>query len=304
MSDVEIAVCLKWVPDVKVWIDLDPVGSRPDPYDLVYEMNPNDRVALWEGLRLRENLGGRLTLLSFGPQGVDFMLRRGLALGADRAVRVVREDRAPLGQDITTDGLYEALNSLRMTLILCGEESADGMRGETGPALAARLGYDLVASVMEIKAVDPANRRVVVQKALGGGWGQTLECPLPAVLSFVAWNVSPFSPSILDFEPDINRSLQSLDQAIELFLPTSTHQEGPALGDIGPRESWQAASRRPEVLPAPDPQVPAAQRIKTIYASREREQSRGVMLEGSPEEVAVRLVDVLTRQGFAYPQDD
>src|SRR5207245_9203184 len=85
---VNIVVCVKQVPDTEAPIRITPDGSGIDETGLTLVMNYYDEHATEAGLRLREQFGGTVTLVSVGAERVKEALRTGLAMGADDALLV------------------------------------------------------------------------------------------------------------------------------------------------------------------------------------------------------------------------
>src|SRR5919206_2355588 len=85
---VNIAVCLKRVPDMELRFSIAADRKSLDPTGLKFEMGDFDGYALEVGLQLAEKHGGEVVVLSLGPDGAQEMLRKGLAMGAARAVHL------------------------------------------------------------------------------------------------------------------------------------------------------------------------------------------------------------------------
>src|SRR2546422_11154332 len=85
---MNIIVCVKQVPDTEAPIRITPDGSGIDDTGLTLVMNYYDEHATEAGLRLREQFGGTVTLVSVGAERVKEALRTGLAMGADDALLV------------------------------------------------------------------------------------------------------------------------------------------------------------------------------------------------------------------------
>ena len=86
-------VCIKQVPNVKE-VKWDPVTGSLIRKGIPSIINPNDRNAVEEALRLREKHGGAVTILSMGPSQVEEALREALAMGADHAVQLTGKEFA------------------------------------------------------------------------------------------------------------------------------------------------------------------------------------------------------------------
>src|SRR5215204_2180882 len=98
---MKIAVCIKRVPDMEMRFSLAGDRRSLDQAGLKYEMGDFDGYALEVALQLTETQGGEVHVISVGPAGVQETLRKGLAMGAARAVQV-KVDEMPV------DGLVSA----------------------------------------------------------------------------------------------------------------------------------------------------------------------------------------------------
>jgi electron transfer flavoprotein beta subunit len=189
---MKIAVCIKQVPTREWQPRLRDDKSWIRDQDVSYEMNEPDAYALEEALRLREKYGGEVVVCSVGPVRVRQVLREALARGADLALHV--EDESLVSADASTSAgaLAEAMTGEQFDLVLTGLQSDDQGHGQTGVALAERLGVPHSTIIMEIHVqvpesgtalTDGQSWRVRVKRELEGGWFQWLTMPLPALLT-------------------------------------------------------------------------------------------------------------------------
>lgn len=179
---MNIIVCVKQVPD-SANVRIDPntkVLMREGVQSII---NPFDMHALEAGLRLREQLGGRVTVLSMGPPQAETALRETLSYGADDAVLI--SDRAFAGSDTwaTTYVLSLAIKKIAsFDLIICGKQAIDGDTAQVGPGLAERLGLPYVTYVRRVESAE--NESLRVQRLMDDGY-DVLELPTPALLTVV-----------------------------------------------------------------------------------------------------------------------
>jgi electron transfer flavoprotein beta subunit len=159
-------------------IEFRPDGRDVDPGSLERSLNEWDACAVEEALRLRERLGGEVVVVTVGDEGADAALRRCLAMGADRAVRVVAE---PLDPVSTARALAGPVRAESPTLVLAGAQSADSAQGSTGAALAGLLGLPQVAVVTRLEWDGAAT--AVVHRELEGGLVDVVEVDTPALLT-------------------------------------------------------------------------------------------------------------------------
>ncbi len=177
---MKIIVCVKQVPDAKD-VRLDPKTNTLAREGVQSIMNPYDRHALEEAVRLKERFGGSVTVLTMGPPQAEEVLRDAVACGADEAVLV--SDRAFAGADTwaTTYTLSRAISQVDgFDLILCGKQAIDGDTAQVGPGLAERLNIPYIAYARKI--TDCSNQTLHLERMMDDGYDE-VELPLPALLT-------------------------------------------------------------------------------------------------------------------------
>jgi electron transfer flavoprotein beta subunit len=130
-------------------------------------------------LRLREAAGdGEVVVVSVGDEDVEEAMRRCLAMGADRGVRIEAEDRLDPIQ--VARALAEAVRAESPDLVFTGVQSADSVQAATGTALAELLDLPRVAVVTKIELADG---KASVNRELEGGLVDVVEIDTPAVFT-------------------------------------------------------------------------------------------------------------------------
>jgi electron transfer flavoprotein beta subunit len=147
-------------------------------------LNEWDACAAEEAIRIRERLGeGEVVIVTVGDEESEAVLRRCLAMGADRAIRVDTGSAGPSPLDpiSTARALAGAVAAESPDLTLTGVQSADSVQGSTGVALAELLGLPRVAVVTKVDwdGSGPAT----VNRELEGGLIDVVEVETPAVLT-------------------------------------------------------------------------------------------------------------------------
>jgi electron transfer flavoprotein beta subunit len=175
---VRIVVLVKPVPDATGQERLGPDG-RLDRTSAPPVLNGNDEYTLEAALRLVDAGGGEITLLAMAPDASREALRKGLAMGATRAVLVTDEALAGSCSLSTMRVLAAALREIDVDLVLAGADSADGGGGVVGAGIATLLGLPLVADAAGIEAAGEGTLRVRRIVAAGE---ETVDVPLPAVV--------------------------------------------------------------------------------------------------------------------------
>jgi electron transfer flavoprotein beta subunit len=182
---MKIAVCIKQVPDTETRLRVAADGRWIDEEDLSFVINESDEYALEEGLLLAEKTEGEVVVYSLGPDRVREALRKGLALGASRAVHL--KDPAFLGGDSLSTGraLAAALAQGNFDLVLTGSQSDDAGYGSTGSVIAGELGWPHAWLVMGVE-LDEDGEGAKVKREMESGMNEIFHLALPAVLEIQA----------------------------------------------------------------------------------------------------------------------
>ena len=156
-------------------------------------VNPDDLCALEEALRIREQLGGTVTVISMGPPQAVEALRACVFRGADNAILV--SDKALAASDTlaTSYALASAINHTgAFDLVLCGRQAIDGDTAQVGPQLAEKLGINQVTNVIEVTVL--TDTTICVKRGTERGY-ELLRTRFPALLTIAGSANQPRSPS-------------------------------------------------------------------------------------------------------------
>jgi electron transfer flavoprotein beta subunit len=221
--------------------------------DVSYEVNEPDAYALEEALRQKEKHGGEVVVITAGPARASQVLREALAKGADRAIHL--EDPAFVSQDAfnIARAFAAAIKDEQFDLIFTGLQSDDYGYAQTGVILAELLGWPHATIIMQIEKQDGG---IKVKRELEAGYFQFIEMPLPAVLS-------------------IQSGINKLRYATLIGIKQAKNkpQRKVALAEV------QSALGENQL------------KIEKLYIPQKSKKTE--MLEGSPSEVAKKLVEKL-----------
>jgi electron transfer flavoprotein beta subunit len=181
---MDIVVTVKQVPDPDIpptHFKIDEAANRViAPVGVAPVMNGYDAHALEAALRLKEQLGGKVTVISLGPDSARDTLKRAIAMGADAAIHV--NDPALNDADSTTTAraLAAAIKKLdHVDLVLSGRQASDTDGGQVHLGIAAILGLPAVSPVQKID--EASAESLVVDRIVEDGY-QRLKVRLPALL--------------------------------------------------------------------------------------------------------------------------
>jgi electron transfer flavoprotein beta subunit len=150
---MNIIVCVKQVPDtLEVSVDKQTNTLIREGVESV--INPFDLYAVEEAMRLREQHGGTVTVLSMGPSQVVDTLRDALSMGVEKGILLCDVGFAGADTLATSYTLATAIKKIGIfDLIICGRQAVDGDTAHVGPSLAEKLGIPHVSCVIKIHEV-------------------------------------------------------------------------------------------------------------------------------------------------------
>ena len=184
---MHIVVCIKQVPD-SAQIRVHPVTNTIMRQGVPAIISPFDLFALEEALRLKDRMGGRVTVLTMGPPQAEDALRKAVSFGVDDTILLT--DRAFAGADTlaTSYALAQTIRKIGeehpVDLVFTGKQTIDGDTAQVGPGIAKRLGLQLLTYVSGIDAVDLQNREITVRRRAEGGV-QVIRTRLPALITML-----------------------------------------------------------------------------------------------------------------------
>ena len=259
---MDIVVSIKQVTDTSEAVDvveIDASGKDIKKEALISKINDWDEYTLEAAVQLKEKLGGTVTAVTVGPKEWDDVLRRALAMGADRAIRI-DEDVVTADSHIVARILEALIRNLPYALVLFGTQSEDFGSGQLGVMVAEMLGIPHATLVVSLQIKEGEVR---VSRELEGGVLELYSLKLPALLTI---------------QTGINRpryvSFASIKKAREKELKVMS------LGELG---------LSPEAL------TPLIMLEKLELPSKGKEAE---LISGSPEETADHLARILKNAGL------
>ena len=175
---MKVVVCIKQVPDTKGGVKFNPDGTL-DRAAMMTIMNPDDKAGLEAALRLKDQYGAEVTVLTMGlPKATD-VLREAIAMGADKGILVT--DRVLGGADTwaTSTTIAGAIRNLEYDLIITGRQAIDGDTAQVGPQIAEHLQIPVISYAQDIK-VD--GNTVTVQRQYDDRY-HVLEVQMPCLIT-------------------------------------------------------------------------------------------------------------------------
>jgi electron transfer flavoprotein beta subunit len=265
MKPLNIVVCVKPVPDSRYWdkLRLDPNTKLLRREGIPIIMNPLDKNAIEEALKIKEERGGKVTVISMGPDSTFDVLAWAYALGVDDAVLL--SDRAFAGADTLATAYVIAAGIKKIgdvDMVLLGNESLDGSTAQVGPQVAEFLKMPHLTNVEKIDFVqdDTVHARCKIESG-----HMIVEAKLPVTL---AVNSEINDPRI----PPVFGALWATEKESTKYTA----------GDMDVDEEKIGLAGSPSY-------VPEVSNIET--------QRMGEVISGDPADIARQLVEKLKADG-------
>ncbi len=234
---MHILVCTKQTPDSAAKMSVDDAGNVSWG-DSPLVINPWDEYAVEEALLLRDQHGGKVTVISVGPEEAREALKHAVAMGCNEAIRVWDEGVEGSDTLATSYALAKAVEKLGdVDLILLGKSTIDSDTAQVGPALARRLGFAPLMVVAKIAECDPDGQTITVERLLEQG-RQVVQSELPAVVGTVKEINEPRYPSFMGI-----RKAAKMDYPV--WSLADVDGEADKVGQSGSGVRW------PEIMPPP-----------------------------------------------------
>lgn len=184
---MNIIVLIKQVPDTNE-VKIDQETGRIMREGLPSIINPDDKAGIEEALKIKEENGAHITVLSMGPPQAAEALKEAYAMGADDVILLT--DRAFGGADTwaTSTALAAAINSLDYDLIIAGRQAIDGDTAQVGPQTAEHLGIPSISYVEDVKEVTEDS--ITVQRQFEDRY-QIIKAKFPVLITTLGEMNSP-----------------------------------------------------------------------------------------------------------------
>ncbi|MBW2062709.1 MAG: electron transfer flavoprotein subunit beta/FixA family protein [Deltaproteobacteria bacterium] len=213
---MDIIACIKMVPDASIvdTLKIDPAQKEIEKDGLIFKINEWDEYVLEAATRVKEKQGGTFTAITAGPKGWDEILKRALAMTADRAIRI-DEDFVTAEPSVVARVLAKVIEGLPYDLVLFGAQSEDFNSGQLGCMVAEMLG---IPHATMIVGLEVGEKTMQVKRELEAGAFENYTLKLPALLTIQTGINQPRYLSVSAIRRSMKKELQivSLDQ-IEIY---------------------------------------------------------------------------------------
>jgi electron transfer flavoprotein beta subunit len=284
---MRILVFVKTVLDPHAQLRFTPEGKvEQDESEPLALLNPADRCALEEAMRLKAQHGREVTAISLGTELARLGLQVCLGRGADRAIHLHVPSGTPLDSLAKAALLAEVAREESFDLILCGEKSLDGGSGATGPMLAEMLDLPQMTRVVRL---DADATGLIAERALERGDRVRVASPLPALVSVTAQINTPRYVSYY-------KAHRAAYEWLEVREIPSVEKIVPSPGRV--ENGWPKP--RPRKVNPPNKALSASDRMASLMSGGRAAQPKkdGGIFEGSTDEAVEKVIEFLTERGF------
>lgn len=186
---MNILVLLKQTFDTEEKITLK--DGKVSEEGVEFIINPYDEYAVEEAIKIKEELGGEVTIISMGPDRTENSIRTALAMGADKAILV--DDPSLFGDEYSTAKvLSEIIKAQEYDLILAGYVAVDDGSGQVPQRIAEILGLPIISTAVKVEI---NGQKVTVNRDVEGDT-EILEASLPVIITAQQGLNEPRYPSL------------------------------------------------------------------------------------------------------------
>ena len=180
---MKILVCVKQVPDTSGKVAVNPDGTL-NRASMQTIINPDDMNAVEAALKLKDELGCKVTVVTMGPPPAEGMLRELMAMGADDGYLVSAREFGGSDTYATSQILAAALDTIGLDaddIVFCGRQAIDGDTAQVGPQIAEKLEIPQVSYVADIRKNGDT---LTVRRMLEDGY-MTVQVQTPCLLTCI-----------------------------------------------------------------------------------------------------------------------
>ncbi len=282
---MRIIVCIKQTGYIYCPIAIASPGGDLDPEKMVYMLNPYDEVAMEEAMRIKERFSGsEITVITAGPPRTEEALRYAFAFGADKMIRINCQSPYPWATSLV---LAETIRDLHYDIILCGKKAIDTNDNQVGTCVAELLGIAQVSGIVRLDVV-PEMNKAIVERSVGKGDREAIECDLPTLFTVEKSMNDPRYPKLLDRLHAEKQEVKRIEAA-----SLSIHLNGKL--NSSESVSFTPPRPKPKKVFTPDSDLSANERRQLIMLGGIPEKNSAV-LQGAPEDIAKKIADILIKE--------
>ncbi|MDO4961934.1 MAG: electron transfer flavoprotein subunit beta/FixA family protein [Eubacteriales bacterium] len=166
---MKVIVCVKQVPDTSGKVAVKPDGTL-DRASMLTIINPDDLNAVEAALKLKDETGCEVVVVTMGPPPAEKMLREIIAMGADRGVLISGREFGGSDTFATSQIIAAGIQHMGLDdddIVMCGRQAIDGDTAQVGPQIAEKLNLPQITYAGDIKV---EGNEVIVKRMLEDGF--------------------------------------------------------------------------------------------------------------------------------------
>lgn len=282
---MKIIVCIKQIGYIYHPLAIESAGSDIDPEKVVHMLNPFDEVSVEAALRIKQDFPeSEIVLITVGTAKADEALRYAFAMGGDKMIRVHSDTTDPgnISRNLANAILHQGFD-----MILCGKKAMDTNDNLVHSFIAEALGIPQVSGIVGLQPY-PDDGRVILERYLGRGDREVVECPMPALFTVEKGMCDPRYPSLINRRKAEKTEIEVLDP--DLF-------EGGFEGmiEFGGVYTLIPPRPRPKKVFTPEASLSPIERLQIIMSGGAAEK-KGDLFKGKPDDMATKILEIMVQE--------
>jgi electron transfer flavoprotein beta subunit len=292
---MKIIVCAKRVGHAYHSSTVDLSTGHIDPGKMVFMLNPYDEIAVEEAIRIKEHISDcEIILITLGIFEAEETLRYAFAMGGRRINRMIRINYESFDPWETALALSNVIKKIGFDIILCGEKAIDDNCSQVGTFVAELLNIPQVSGIVKLDIV-PQGKKTLVERYLGKGDREEMECCLPALFTVGKGLNDPRYPSLPNRILAEKMKIEEID-----WIDLEFGSEEKALTKVTKFFSPKPKTRK---MFTPDSSLSALERLNLMMSGSSSKKEGSTVLEGSANQLADHLVKFLVQNKFLSKED-
>ena len=211
---MKILVCISHVPDTTSKINFTDENTVFDSQGVQYVINPNYEFGLTRAMWFKEKQSAIIEVINVGGVSTEPTLRKALAIGADKAIRI---DSEPIDGLFVAKEIAEHIKSNNYDLIIAGRESIDYNGGMVPGLIAGLLQINFITNCTKL---DIENNTATIEREIDGG-KEILSCSLPLIIGGQKGLVEESDLRI----PNMRGIMQARQKPLEVIPPSNSNSK-------------------------------------------------------------------------------
>ncbi|MBW1902934.1 MAG: electron transfer flavoprotein subunit beta/FixA family protein [Deltaproteobacteria bacterium] len=290
---MRVVVCIKQVGYIYDPTAIDLSTGEIDSEKMVSMLNPYDEVAVEEAIKIKERvIDCEVVIITAGQPETERALRYAFAMGGDRMIRINYESSDPWSTALV---LASAIEKIGYDLVLCGKKAIDSNNGQVGSFIAEWLRVPQISGIVSMNLSAP-EKKAIVERYLGKGDKEELECGLPALFTAETALNDPRYPTLPNRLSAQEAEVEALD-TVALGIDSDSEESMTQIMNFSqPRPKTR-------MVFSPDSSLSASDRLQQMMSGGDTNEPSDI-LEGSTDRLAGHFVEFLIQEKILGDAED